>query len=93
MSHACTHLSLGTALQKKGDLKGAIDEYRIALRVNPNEADARYNLAVALHAKGDLVSSRKEYKKALKLIPKAPENQAQIKSIKSVLSELAGALP
>ena len=58
-----------------------------------NHVDARYNLAVALWTKGDLVSARKEYKKALKLIPKTSENQAEIKYIKSVLSELAGAMP
>ena len=69
-----------------------MDEYRAVLRLNPSERDARYNLANALKAKGDLVSARKEYKKALKLIPKTPENQPKIKSIKSVLSELAGAM-
>ncbi len=92
MSHLGDHYHLGTALLKKGDLEGAIAEYRAALRLNPMEADARFNLAVALQAKGDLVSSRKEYKKALKLIPRTCENQAEIKSIKSVLSSLAGAM-
>lgn len=93
MSHLGDHYHLGTALQKKNDYyEGAIAEYRAALRLNPMEADARFNLAVALQAKGDLVSSRKEYKKALKLIPRTSENQAEIKSIKSVLSSLAGAM-
>ena len=54
-----------------------------------NHVDARHNLAIALRTKGDLVSARKEYKTALKLIPKMSENQPKIKSIKSVLNELA----
>jgi Flp pilus assembly protein TadD len=62
------------------------------LAPEPQRSGPRYNLAVALQAKGDLVSSRKEYKKALKLIPRTCENQAEIKSIKSVLSSLAGAM-
>lgn len=86
------HCNLGIELREKGDLEGAIAEYRTALRLDPNEVHARYNLAIALRAKGDLVSARNEYKKALKLIPKTPENQPKIKSIKSVLSELAGAM-
>src|SRR5207237_7178308 len=89
-NHVDAHYNLGIELQKKGDLEGAINEYRAALRVNSSEADVRYNLAVALRLKGDFVAARKEFKKALKLIPKTTENQAHIKSIKSVLREISG---
>lgn len=73
-------------------LEGAITEYRTALRLNPHEAHACFNLAIALHTKGDLVSARKEYKKTLKLIPRTSENEDRVKSIKSVLIQLAGAM-
>lgn len=92
MSHVGDHYHLGTALLKKGDLEGAIAEYRTALRLNPNEAHARYSLAVSLEAIGNLVSSRKEYKKALKLMPKTSEYEDHVTYIKSALSRLAGAM-
>lgn len=59
-THVSAHYNLGIELRKKGDLEGAIPEFRTARRLNPNHVDARYNLAGALRAKGDLVSARKE---------------------------------
>ena len=60
MNHVDDHHRFGTALHNKGDVEGAIAEYRAAPRLNTNEVNARYNLAGALRAKGDLVSARKE---------------------------------
>ena len=37
----------------KGDMDGAIAEYREALRLNPNNDMAHYNLGLALEHKGD----------------------------------------
>jgi tetratricopeptide (TPR) repeat protein len=50
---AAAHYNLGVALSNKGDLDGAIAEWREALRLNPNYGDAHYNLGVALWHKGD----------------------------------------
>ena len=92
MSHVGDHHHLGTARLKKGDLEGAIVEFRAALRVDPNEAGYRYNLVVSPEAIGDLVSSRKEYKKALKSMLKTSEYQDHVTYIKSALSRLNGAI-
>ena len=73
-------------------LRGAIAEYRAALRLDPNEAGSRHNLALALEAIGDLVSSRKEYKKALKLIPSTSEYKDHVTYIRSALRRLNGAM-
>jgi tetratricopeptide (TPR) repeat protein len=40
--------NLGVALAERGDLNGAIHEFQEALRINPNNKQARYNLGVAL---------------------------------------------
>ena len=48
------HYNLGVALGSKGDLDGAIAEYREALRLNPNNDEAHVNLGVALGQQGRL---------------------------------------
>ena len=47
-----THLNLGITLELKGDLDGAIAEYRQALRLKPDFPGAKNNLAIALRLKG-----------------------------------------
>ena len=41
------HYNLGNAQFKTGDLESAIESYKHALRWNPQDADAQYNLALA----------------------------------------------
>ena len=86
--NATDHYKRGVGLQDKGDLEGAIAEYRTALRLNPNDVAAHYNLGVTLKAKGDFVLAGQELEAALRLIPQTPENQARIKTIQSILSDL-----
>src|SRR6266853_3825665 len=51
---AVTHDSLGNALSAKGDLDGAIAEYRAAISQQPNYPDAHYNFGIVLYLSGDL---------------------------------------
>ena len=55
--------------RNKGDLDGAIAEYREALRLNPNDDEAHFNLGVALGKKGDWDGAIAEYREALRLNP------------------------
>ena len=41
------YYNLGNAQLKTGDLKRAIESYKHSLRLNPEDADAQYNLALA----------------------------------------------
>lgn len=44
----------GILLREQGDLDGAIESYRQAIKLRPDFQEAMYNLGVALQAKGDL---------------------------------------
>ena len=48
LNSAYIYYNLGNAQFKAGDLTGAIESYKHTLRLDPQDADARYNLALAL---------------------------------------------
>jgi Flp pilus assembly protein TadD len=61
------HNNLGVALGKKGELDGAIAEYREVLHLNPKDEDAHNNLGVALGKNGVLDAEIAEEREALRL--------------------------
>src|SRR5258706_10395981 len=63
------HMTLGNALEKKGDYDGAIAEYRTAIRLKPNSALAHYNLGILLENKDDHDGAIAEYLQAARLDP------------------------
>jgi Flp pilus assembly protein TadD len=64
------HNYLGLVFASKGDLQGAIREYREALRLNPDNALAHSCLGNALEYKGDRRGALEEYRQAYMLNPK-----------------------
>ncbi|KAF0218422.1 MAG: hypothetical protein FD174_2883 [Geobacteraceae bacterium] len=61
--------NLGTALNQQGFVDEAIDQFQIALRLDPANADVRHNLGVAYVAKGLMDEAIKEYRAAIGLNP------------------------
>jgi Flp pilus assembly protein TadD len=61
-SDAKAHFDRGTALYDKGDLDGAIAEYREAIRLRPDYAEAHVYLGNALDDTGDHDSAIAEYR-------------------------------
>ncbi len=61
--------NLGLYLQNAGKWDGAIEQYRKALDLNPEYADARLNLGVALFRKGQVDEAIEQYQAALRLHP------------------------
>ena len=55
----------GLALQERGELHAAIDEYRWALMLRPRYAEARYNLADAYEEIPNYERAAEEYQKAI----------------------------
>ncbi len=60
----------GEALGKKGLWVGAIAEYREAIRLKPDDAEAHNSLGRALEHKSDRQAALDEYRKAYDLDPK-----------------------
>ncbi len=67
--HALAYCTLGSALQDKNDLPGAIEAYNEAIRLAPHFAAAHANLGVALHDSGDLPGAIDAYREAMRLDP------------------------
>jgi tetratricopeptide (TPR) repeat protein len=54
-----------------GQADAAVAEFRDLIKLNPNSADAHYNLANALASKGDLDSAIASYRESLRLRPES----------------------
>jgi tetratricopeptide (TPR) repeat protein len=63
------HNGMGQVLYQRGDLDGAIAQYRKALEIRPAYKDAHFNLGIALSEKGDLDEAIAQYGKALEVTP------------------------
>lgn len=62
-------LQLGALLQRKGDWRGAIDEYQVATQLRPSYVEAHLKLARALVHEGKRAQAFDEYNKVAKLSP------------------------
>ena len=60
---------MGNAFQVNGDLDKAIDNYKEAININPNYAEAYNNLGSALRGKLELNDSINSFKRAIQLKP------------------------
>jgi tetratricopeptide (TPR) repeat protein len=65
------YFNRGIARRVIGDLDGAIQDYNLAIRLNPNEAQTYNNRGNARRDKGDLDGAISDYNKALLLKPDA----------------------
>jgi ankyrin repeat protein/Flp pilus assembly protein TadD len=63
------HESLGDALRIKGDLNGAMAEYRAALQLNPDFVNAHIGLGTTMYLYGDVNGAVSEYQAAIRLAP------------------------
>lgn len=61
------YLNLGTANYQKEDLQAAIEAYRKAIEIRPNDYRGHYNLAEALYASANYRESETEYRKVITL--------------------------
>lgn len=67
------HYELGKALEKGGDLKGALASYEAALGGMKDSADLNLRLALALERNGDGGRAREHFKRVIEISPEGPE--------------------
>jgi tetratricopeptide (TPR) repeat protein len=72
------HLALGNARWGVSDWDGAATEYRNAIRVDPDYAEAHNGLGVALSDKGDWDGEMKEAREAIRLKPDYAEAHSNL---------------
>jgi hypothetical protein len=65
--YARAYVNLGTALDKQGKIKDAIDAYRQALAIQPNLPVTRYNLGIALAIDGQTDEAIEQLREAVRL--------------------------
>jgi tetratricopeptide (TPR) repeat protein len=65
-------MNLGSALDDSGDAEGAMTEYKEAIRLDPKNATAHYNLAILYLKKKDDANAIAELRQAAKLSPDWP---------------------
>lgn len=70
---AAFYQNLGAQLLQKQRFSDAIAQYRMAVKLNPQDEDTHYNLALALAKGGDPEGAKKEYLEALRIYPDYPE--------------------
>jgi tetratricopeptide (TPR) repeat protein/tRNA A-37 threonylcarbamoyl transferase component Bud32 len=84
--------NLGLALQARGNLAGAILEFRRAVELDSHLALASHNLAIALQAKGDLPGAIQQYRLAVGLGPESAPFRASLGTALQANGDLAGAI-
>ena len=89
---AGAHNNFGVVLSKKGDLDGAIAEYRIASRIQPEYAQAHSNIGMALSNKGDLGGAIDEYRTAIRIKPEFAEAHSNLGNALRAKGDLNGAI-
>jgi len=70
--------NLGVILARDGDAKGAMDQYRQAIAINPEYAEAHANLGHALLFAGQFEAARSQLLEALRLRPSFAMAQADL---------------
>lgn len=78
------HSNLGYALQQMRDYRGAIAEYREAIRLDEKLVSAWINLATALVHTGERAEAHKALERAQKLDPGDPRVRANVEELRDL---------
>ncbi|XP_078529890.1 protein O-mannosyl-transferase TMTC1 [Lissotriton helveticus] len=85
------YFSKGNQLREQNLLEEAFQSYKIAVEMNPDQAQAWMNMGGIQHIKGDYTSARSYYQKALMLVPNSKllkENLAKLDRLEKRFQEL-----
>ena len=68
-SYPAGHFNYAFALRRRGDIDGAVGEYRRAIALDPGMALAYSNLGALLQSRGELAEAESLYRKTIELRP------------------------
>jgi protein O-mannosyl-transferase len=85
-------INLGTALFVRGDWTAAVDQYREALLLRPNSAEACNGLGIVLSKKGLLSEAERSYREALRIKPNFAEAHANMGALLGTLGKYEDAI-
>jgi len=86
------HFNLGYVLCNKGDLVGAVGEYREAIGLKSDFAAAHFGLGCVLVEKGDLVGAESELREAIGLRPDFAVTHNNLGYVLRLKGDLEGAI-
>src|SRR5579871_1401165 len=87
-----TYRKQALELSRQQSWDAAIDAYRKALELDPNDAETHYNLALTLRYKGEPKQAVEEFEEALRLKPKWADAHFALGATQYDLSDQAAAL-
>ncbi|MBI2486787.1 MAG: tetratricopeptide repeat protein [Deltaproteobacteria bacterium] len=78
---AKAHFDRGIDYYAEGQYNQVIDEFKEALKINPNYVDAYYNLGNVYYAKGEYNQAIDEYKEILRINPNDIEARFKLEKV------------
>ena len=60
---------LGIVLRRQADSSGALEQFRLAVKLNPDDPEAQYNLGRELKTAGDTAGAIAAFRRAIELKP------------------------
>ncbi len=76
--NTAAHITLGTALLGLGKKDEALQEFRIARDLEPQNEKTRFSLGIGYREKGDYRQSLEEFKEVVRIKPKWPDGYFQL---------------
>jgi tetratricopeptide (TPR) repeat protein len=73
--------NLGAAMEADGKVDDALEQFRRALRIQPNYTNARYNLANALAIQGHLEEAAANFRLVLTTAPEDRNSREQLSAV------------
>ena len=86
------HFKRGNELSLSGDFERAIEEYRQALEIEPDNVDLMSNLGVAYYNLGELDKAIVQYSRAIEIAPNDPDIRSNLAAAYVQKHQLSGAL-
>ena len=92
-AYAGTHNNLGTAYAMKGMYDSAIEQFEVAIRLNPRLAGAYFNLGNALMQKGAAEAALPFFDTAFRLSPGNPAFEANLRGAREIVNARGAGKP